>query len=181
MSLLYILLIILIVVCIIVILLVHFYNKLQDCKLKIDEAENVIDECLRNKYDLILKIRESFKNNIKNNKINFKGLDELKNKTMANYEMDHELKNYSDLIDKVINDYPDIYKKADFRTLMNEYKSNDEKLTASKKFYNSYIKESNALVRKYPSKIVAKLNNISIKNFFDGKDMNDDDIEDFRL
>ena len=160
---------------------VYLYNRLQDYKLKIDEAENVIDECLRNKYDLILKIRESFKNNIKNNKINFKGLDELKNKTMANYEMDHELKNYSDLIDKVINDYPDIYKKADFRTLMNEYKSNDEKLTASKKFYNSYIKESNALVRKYPSKIVAKLNNISIKNFFDGKDMNDDDIEDFRL
>ena len=49
------------------------------------------------------------------------------------------------------------------------------------KFYNKYTSKSNELVRKFPSNIIAKFHNISIRNFFDNKDLNDDIINDFKL
>ena len=52
MDIIYALLIILIIACLVLICYVYYYNKLQDCKLKIDEAESIVDESLREKYDL---------------------------------------------------------------------------------------------------------------------------------
>ena len=61
-------LIIIIIVCLALIAYIFFYNELQDCKIKIDEAECLIDEALRNKYDLLLKLETLIKNNIKETK-----------------------------------------------------------------------------------------------------------------
>ena len=57
----------------------------------------------------------------------------------------------------------------------------NEKITSAKSFYNKYITESNELVRKFPSNIVAKFHNVKIKYFFDNNDMNDEEINDFKL
>ena len=57
----------------------------------------------------------------------------------------------------------------------------NEQINAAKKFYNKYTSKSNELVRTFPSNIIAKFHNISIRNFFDNKDMNDDIIDDFKL
>ena len=49
MGLIYALLLILILSCVIGIIYIIHFNKLQDCKVKIDEAESIIDEALRAK------------------------------------------------------------------------------------------------------------------------------------
>ena len=65
--------------------------------------------------------------------------------------------------------------------MLNDIKRIDEKLTSAKDFYNKYITESNALVLKFPSNIVALIHKIKQKNFFDNKDLNDEEINDFKL
>ena len=69
----------------------------------------------------------------------------------------------------------------DLKKLMNENKVIDEKLQAAKSYYNKYTSELNDLVRTFPSNIVAKMHSISIKPFFDGKNMEDTIVDDFKL
>lgn len=181
MELLYALLIILVIICLLAIVYIFYYNRLQDIKLKIDESESIIDESLRYKYDTIVDIKSIIDKEAKNNKISFKDIDMLKDIKISNFDLDRRLNEYMNLIDKVLNDYKNIRENKDMNNKLDEIKNIDEKITSAKTFYNKYITESNELVRKFPSNIVAKFHNIQIKNFFDNKDMNDEDINDFKL
>ena len=69
MGLIYALLLILILSCVIGIIYIIYFNKLQDCKVKIDEAESIIDEALRAKYDTLIKTTNIIKSSIDDNKI----------------------------------------------------------------------------------------------------------------
>ena len=158
-----------------------YYNALQDCKVKIDEAESMIDEALRSKYDILLKLESIIKNNIKETKINFKDLNDLKKESISNFQLERKLVDTVLLISKIQDDFPELEEQKDYRELLNDIRVMDERINASKKFYNKYTSKSNELVRKFPSNIIAKFHNITIRNFFDNKDMNDDIINDFKL
>lgn len=181
MELLYALLIILILICLLAIVYIFFYNRLQDFKLKIDEAEAILDESLRNKYDIIVEIKNLINKAAKNNKINFKDIDSLKKEDISNFDLDRKLSEYMNLFDQIYNDYKSVKDNKEINEKLDDIKRIDEKITSAKAFYNKNISESNELVRKFPSNIVAKFHNIKIKNFFDNKDMNDEDINDFKL
>ena len=85
------------------------------------------------------------------------------------------------LINKIQDDFPKLEEIKEYRELLNDIRVMDERINASKKYYNKYTSKSNELVRKFPSNIIAKFHNITIRNFFDNKDMNDDIINDFKL
>ncbi len=181
MAFIYAILIILIVGGIGTITYIVYYNALQDCKVKIDEAESMIDEALRSKYDILLKLESIIKNNIKETKINFKDLNDLKKESISNFQLERKLVDTVLLISKIQDDFPELEEQKDYRELLNDIRVMDERINASKKFYNKYTSKSNELVRKFPSNIIAKFHNITIRNFFDNKDMNDDIINDFKL
>ena len=181
MAFIYAILIILIVGGIGTITYIVYYNALQDCKVKIDEAESMIDEALRSKYDILLKLESIIKNNIKETKINFKDLNDLKKESISNFQLERKLVDTVLLISKIQDDFPELEEQKDYRELLNDIRVMDERINASKKFYNKYTSKSNELVRKFPSNIIAKFHNITIRTFFDNKDMNDDIINDFKL
>ena len=181
MAFIYAILIILIVGGIGTITYIVYYNALQDCKVKIDEAESMIDEALRSKYDILLKLESIIKNNIKETKINFKDLNDLKKESISNFQLERKLVDTVLLINKIQDDFPELEEQKDYRQLLNDIRVMDERINASKKFYNKYTSKSNELFRKFPSNIIAKFHNITIRNFFDNKDMNDDTINDFKL
>ena len=181
MELLYALLLILILICLLAIVYIFYFNKLQDDKLKIDEAEAILDESLRNKYDIIVEIKALIKKVVKNNKINFKDIDEIKKEEISNFDLDRKLNEYTLLINQIFNDYKSVKENEEINNKMEEASRINEKITSAKAYYNKYISESNELVRKFPSNIVAKFHNIKIKNFFDNKDLNDEEINDFKL
>ena len=175
------LLIAIIVGALLAIIYIVYYNKLQDAKLKIDEAERIIDENLRAKYDVIVAMKKLIKKTLRNAKINFKDIDEVKDQDISNFDFDRKLTDYLTIMDSVINDYKKVQEKQEIYTMLNDIKRIDEKLTSAKDFYNKYITESNALVLKFPSNIVALIHKIKQKNFFDNKDLNDEEINDFKL
>lgn len=181
MAFIYAILIILIVGGIGTITYIVYYNALQDCKVKIDEAESMIDDALRSKYDILLKLESIIKNNIKETKINFKDLNDLKKESISNFQLERKLVDTVLLINKIQDDFPELEEQKDYRQLLNDIRVMDERINAAKKFYNKYTSKSNELVRKFPSNIIAKFHNITIRNFFDNKDMNDDIINDFKL
>lgn len=156
------------------------FNNLQECKTKIDESESIIDECLRKKYDIISRIKELILNNI-DTKVSFKELDNIKQEDISNFDFDRKLNDICQLLNKIQDDYPNLVEIKEYRTLNNDIKRVNEKIAAAKSYYNKYTSISNDLTRKFPSNIIAKLHGIKVRNFFDNKDMNDDNINDFKL
>ena len=57
----------------------------------------------------------------------------------------------------------------------------DEILEASKSFYNKYTTEINLIIKSFPTNIIAKIHKIKVRNYFDGKNMFDEEIKDFKL
>lgn len=52
---------------------------------------------------------------------------------------------------------------------------------AYRKYYNDIITDYNKLVRAFPSNIVSKICKFKERTYFDGKNMNDEIYNDFKL
>ena len=160
---------------------VYQYNKLQHSKTKIDHAECLIDEALRNTYDILVKADKVIQSEVGEDKTYFKGLDKVKNENISNFDLDRKLTEYIALLDQIKLDFPDLANNKGFKDILNEMKKASEKLQAAKSYYNKYTSELNDLIRTFPSNLVARLHAINIKPFFDGKNMEDEIVDDFKL
>ena len=172
---------IIIVISILAIIYINNYNDLQYLKTKIEQAESVIDESLRTKYDLIIKSNTIIKKELKSKKEYLKDIKNLKDVRISNFDFDRKLIEYQNILGELISDHEKLQSNKDLNNLIYEIKSIDEKLISGKDYYNKNTTESNQLIRKFPSNIIAKLLNYKVKPYFDGKNMQDDDIEDFKL
>ena len=175
-----ILLIIVIIICFIGIYYAICYNTLNDLKTKIHEAEVIIDEALRNKYDTLMRVSNHIRKLMESNKNYFKEYEKLKDANMTNFDMDRKLNEGYTLILKMIDDLK-LNEDEEINGELEQIKRLDEKLTAAKNYYNKNTSEENAIVRKFPTNIIAKIHGFKVKLFFDGKDMDDEIIDDFKM
>ena len=175
-----ILLIIVIIICLMGIYYAISFNTLNDLKTKIHEAEVIIDEALRNKYDTLMRVSNHIRKHMENNKNYFKEYEKLKDPNMTNFDMDRKLNEGYTLILKMIDDLK-LNEDEEINGELEQIKRLDEKLTAAKNYYNKNTSEENAIVRKFPTNIIAKIHGFKVKLFFDGKDMDDEIIDDFKM
>ena len=158
---------------------ISIYNKLQKNLIRINEAEFQIDETLRKRYDILVQIESIINEATKLKQNNFKDLED-KNVEISNFDFDRTLTKATNTFNKIWQDYPVELDKDEFRQLMVDLKINEEKNEASKSYYNRYTTNLNSLIKKFPSNIVAKLHDIDERLYFDNKEMNDDNILDFK-
>ena len=173
--------IILIIIVIFTIFLLYSitYNKFQDYIIKINESESKIDDALREKFDIILKLNNIIKEKIKTNKILVDDLSKIKN--VSSFEMDRKLVEAMNKVNFVKDKYSQVESDEEVIKLLYNIEDIDESLRAFKKFYNETITEYNKLIRLFPYNIVGTILKYKEKTFFDGKDMSDDDIKDFKI
>ena len=176
-----IILIAIILIEVIVIQYIFKYNKLQEMNIKINEAESIIDNELRNKYDLVIKSSAIINKLLKKEVSYFKDLEKLKKDNISNFDLDRKITEGENLIDQVKNDYKSLNDNEEYISIINDLKDSDEILEAAKSFYNKYTTEINLLIKKFPTNIIAKFHKIKLRNYFDGKNMFDDEIKDFKL
>ena len=176
-----ILLILIIIIASFAILYISYYNKMQFLKTKIEKAESIIDETLRKRYDMLLKGDSIIKSSLNDGKEYFKDYLKLKEKKITNFEMHRKLKEAFNTLIKFKYDYPELQSNKELKDLSNSIKESDEKIVSITNYYNKNTNELNNYIRKFPSNIIAKLHNFKINTFFDGKDMNDDIYDDFKL
>ena len=173
-------LVILIIACLIGIYYAISFNTLNDLKTKIHEAEVIIDEALRTKYDTLMRVSNHIRAHMDNNKNYFREYEKLKDANISNFDMDRKLNEGYTLILKMIDDLK-LNNDEEINQELEQIKRLDEKLTAAKNYYNKNTSEENAIVRKFPTNIIAKIHGFKVKLFFDGKDMDDEIIDDFKM
>ena len=171
---------IIIILCFILIWYINIYNRYQNYIIRINEAEANIDSTLRKRFDLLNKAIGIIKSNTKEEKV-LTMITNLRSKKLTNFDLDRKIYEAINEFLKYKEDYPDLKLNEDYMKIDLGLSETEAEIVASRKYYNDIITDYNRLVRSFPSNIVGKLSKCKIRNYFDGKDMNDDIIDDFKL
>lgn len=179
------LLCIVIIICLLSGIYIYLYNRIQDYIVKINEVESIIDTNLRNKYDNINRCVSIINGDEAiSKKIDKKMFDEvvrLRNRKISNFDLDRKLIEANNNFLTLKEKYPKLNKIDEIQTITKNINDCDEKLAVNRDYYNRNIAEYNKLIKLFPTNIVAKICKYNEKLFFDRKDMNDDDYNDFKL
>ena len=176
-----IILIVLVVIFALFLLVNIIYNKFQDFIIKINEVEGKIDDTLRDKYDDLLKINNIVKEKIKTDKEIIDDLENIKADEKSSFEIHRLLKESFNKLDFIKKQYKEVNNSEDINKLFFEVAEMDESLNAYIKYYNENIVEYNKYIRKFPFNIIGIVLKYKEKQFFDNKDLNDENIKDFKI
>ena len=150
------------------------YNRIQDCIIRINEAEVNIDSVLRKRFDLLNKSITIIKNTTKTEDEILNIITNLKTKKITNFELDRCL--YEAINE--FNGYKEKYKELKnceeyLKIEINLFESESE-IVALRKYYNDIITEYNKLIKSFPSNLIALIKNYSVKAYFDGNNLEDE-------
>lgn len=172
---------IVIVICVILILAVSSFNKFQDYIIRINEAEANIDSVLRKRFDLLNKSIWIIKSNIETDKEILELIVGLRSKKLTNFDLDRQLYDAINEFNNYAEENEELkqceaYMKIDINLIESE-----SEIVALRKYYNDIITDYNKMVRSFPTNVVALIKKYKTKTYFDGKNMEDDVINDFKL
>lgn len=173
-------LLIVIGVCLFLIWYINIYNRFQTFIIRINEAEANIDSVLRRRFDLLNKSIGIIKSTTQLEEV-LPIITKLKSKKISNFELDRSL--YDAINEYTIykEDYKELMKNDSFVKIDISLNESEAEIAALRKYYNDIITDYNEVARTFPSNIVRKISRYKIRPYFDGKNMEDDDIEDFKL
>lgn len=163
------------------IIYITFYNQMQNYLIRINEAESIIDIALRERYDLIEKSEKVLKKEVKLDLHEFRALKAIKKENISSFDFDRSTTKCINLIIQVKKDYPSLDNNSDFKIIFQDIKYSEEKIESGKSFYNRYTTKLNKIIARFPSNIIASIHHIKTRNYFDGKNLHDDNENDFKL
>lgn len=175
------LLLIIIVICLLAIWFINIYNNYQNYIIRINESESFIDTTLRKRFDLLNKSIEIIKAVTKTKKKVLEQITDLKSVKLSNFELDRKLYDAINEFNSFKENYDELKSNESFLKVDLGLIESEAEIVAARKYYNDIITDYNKLVKTFPSSIVGKLCGYKTKLYFDGKNMEDDDIQDFKL
>lgn len=173
--------IIIIIIAIILICFAALFNKFQTFIIRMNEAEANIDSTLRKRFDLLNKSITIIKTATKTKENVMENIENLRSQKLSNFDFDRKLYDLINEFNKFKELYPDLKQNDNFVKINIELDESEAEMVAFRKYYNDIVTSYNKLIHKFPTNIVALVCKYSHKNYFDGKDMTDDDNEDFKV
>jgi len=173
MNLIYIVLVVLIVLA----LWVAFtYNRLIVLRNRAKEAWADIDVQLRRRYDLIPNLVETVKGYASHEKSVFENVTKARANAISAEqtgdpqkvaEAENFLSGTLKSLFAVVENYPDLKASNNFMELQRELRDTEDKIQASRRFYNTNVRDMNIKTEVFPANIVANLFNFEKMNFFE--------------
>jgi len=161
------------VVVVIGIFLWATYNSLVTLRVRVDEAWSDINVQLKRRLDLIPNLVETVKGYAKHESGVFEAVTEaranvinangVKDTAAAENQFEGALKS----LFAVAEAYPDLKANENFVELQRELVDTEDKIQASRRFYNSGVTGLNTKVQTFPANIVAALFSFKNREFFD--------------
>lgn len=174
--------IIIIVAVLVIIYFVAVYNKFIRLGNNGKEAWSDIEVQLKRRYDLIPNLVNTVKGyathesgafeKVSNARANAMGAGEIGKEgsseaLAAKAKAEGELTNTLKSLFAVAEAYPELKANTNFLELQRELSDTENKVQASRRFYNGNVRDLSIAVESFPSNIVAKLFGIQKMNLFD--------------
>ncbi len=162
------------ILCAIILAFTLTYNRIQDCIIRINEAEVNIDTILRKRFDLLNKSITIIKNTTKTEDEILDIIVKLRTRKLTNFELD---RNLYDAINE-FNSYKEKYKELksceDYLKIEINLFESESEIVALRKYYNDIITDYNKLIKSFPSNLIALIRNYQVKSYFDGNNLEDE-------
>ncbi len=152
------------------------YNRLITLRNRADEAWSDIDVQLKRRYDLIPNLVETVKGYASHEKSVFENVTKARTAAMTAEESgdpkevgaaENALTGTLKTLFAVAENYPDLKASQNFSELQAELRDTEDKIQASRRFFNSNIREINIKIQKFPSNIIAGIFNFKKRDFFE--------------
>lgn len=171
------------VVALLFIAVVAIYNSLVTLRVRVDEAWSDITVQLKRRVDLIPNLVETVKGYAKHEKGVFEEVTKARTEVMnakgvketgkAENMLDGALKS----LFAVAEAYPDLKASQNFIELQQELVDTEDKIQASRRFYNGGVRDLNTKVQVFPANVVAATFGFKNREFFELDDSEQEKAE----
>ena len=173
-------LVVFIMICIVLIWIINTYNRFQSLIIRINESEACIDNILRKRFDLLNKVIGIIETNTKEKNV-LEIIGKLRSKKLSNFDLDRKLYEAINEYSVYKQKYDSLKNNNEFLKIDIELNETEAEIVALRKYYNDIITDYNKLAKTFPSLLVALVFRYKKKTYFDGKNMDDNITNDFKL
>ena len=165
----------LLLVIVLVIAMISGYNKLVVARNKVKNAWSQIDVQLKRRFDLIPNLVETVKGYAKHEEAIYgefakaRGLYQSASQKGDVKGMAEAEKGLSGALSRLLvvtEQYPQLQANENFKSLMNDLKDTENKISYTRQFYNDIVMTYNNMVERFPGLIVARFFGFKPADFF---------------
>ncbi|MDR2860491.1 MAG: LemA family protein [Elusimicrobiota bacterium] len=165
-----------IVIAVVVLILVYFlsvYNAFVNLKNRVIEAASDIEVQLKRRYDLIPNLVETVKGYAAHEKGTLEAVISARNAAMSNAgslndkaATENALSGALKSVFALSENYPNLKANENFLELQREIADTENKIQASRRFYNSNVLANNTKLEQFPSNIIGNMFGFKTAEFF---------------
>jgi LemA protein len=165
--------IIIAIIVILAIVLIGIYNGLIRSRVRVDEAWSDINVQLKRRYDLIPNLVETVKGYAKHEKSVLEDVTKARSEAMNatgmhdKAEAENQLAGALKSLFAVSEAYPDLKANQNFLSLQSDITDTEDKIQASRRFYNGNVRDYNTKVQVFPTSIFAGMLGFTQRDFFE--------------
>ncbi len=153
--------------------IVGIYNGLITLKNRVDEAWSDIDVQLKRRYDLIPNLVETVKGYATHERELFEKVTQARTQAMGagtvaeKGQAENMLSGTLKSLFAVSENYPELKANQNFLELQRELTDTEDKIQASRRFYNGNVRDFNIKIEVFPETIIAKQLGFTKREFFE--------------
>ncbi len=168
-------LILLIIIAVIAVWIIAVYNGLIKLKNRVDEAWSDIDVQTKRRYDLIPNLINTVKGYAAHEKQLFENVTAARTRAMGagtavdKAQAENTLSQTLKSLFAVAENYPDLKANQNFLELQRELTDTEDKIQASRRFYNGNVRDFNTKIQVFPNNIIAGMLKFTAREFFEAE------------
>jgi LemA protein len=149
------------------------FNALVLGRNRVKEAWSDIDVQLKRRYDLIPNLIEAVKGYMTHEKETLTKVTEMRTLAMQGGSIEERGQHENMLtgalksVFALSENYPDLKANENFTELQRELSDTENKIQASRRFYNGVVRDFNTKIEQVPTNVVANIFNFTIADFFE--------------
>jgi len=158
------------------------YNRLIRLRMQAEEAFSDIDVQLKRRHDLIPNLVETVKGYAAHERQTFENVTAARANAVAargpeqQAQAENVLSGALRQLFAVAENYPDLKASQNFLELQNELTDTEDKIQASRRFYNMTVRDLNMKIEQFPSSVVARFAGTQQREFFELEDVADREV-----
>jgi LemA protein len=162
-----------IVLAVLVLAAIFLYNSLIRSRNRVDEAWSDIEVQLKRRYDLIPNLVNTVKGYAAQESGVLQKVTEARTQAMNAGNMEEKLKDENILsgtlksLFAVAENYPDLKSNQNFMQLQSDLTDTEDKIQASRRFYNATVRDFNTKLQVFPTNLFASAMSFKARQFFD--------------
>ncbi len=163
----------LIIIAVVVVAAIGLYNSLIKSKNRVDEAWSDIEVQLKRRYDLIPNLVETVKGYASQESSVLENVIKARSMAMGANNPEERLKDENMLsgalksLFAVSENYPDLKSNQNFMQLQSDLTDTEDKIQASRRFYNGTVRDFNTKLETFPTNIFGSMFGFTKRDFFD--------------